>query len=68
MQQPKTIFVALLGSAEFEPRVRFAIASLREFGGPLALCPVLVFAPAALSGSAIRRLEGVETVALELES
>jgi len=60
-------FVTLLLSAESEQSVRRAIASLREFGGVLASSPVLVFAPASLSGSGIGRLEGVEVASLELE-
>ncbi len=61
-------FVTLLLSAESEQSVRRAIASLREFGGVLASSPVLVFAPASLSGSGIGRLEGTEVAVLELES
>jgi hypothetical protein len=60
-------FVTLLGSVEAEPRVRLAIASLREFGGSLARSPVLAFAPASLSGAEIGRIEGIELVALECE-
>jgi hypothetical protein len=67
-EEPSVTFVTLLLSAESEPGVRWAIAKLREFGGLQASSPVLVFAPASLFCTGIRRLEGVESVALELES
>ncbi len=67
-EEPSVTFVTLLLSAESEQPVSRAIASLREFGGALAPSPVLVFVPASLSGSGIGRLEGVEAVALEMES
>jgi len=57
----------LLGSAEAELRVRLAIAGLREFGGTLALSPVLAFVSSSLSENAIDQLPGVEKARLELE-
>lgn len=61
------VFVTLVNSAEFVPRVRRAIASLREFGGALSASRVLAFAPASVGGTRIEQMEGVEVVGLEPE-
>ena len=65
--KPTVTFVTLLLSVESVQPVRQAIASLREFGGPLGSCPVLAFAPAPLPGSDIGRMAAVDVVALEAE-
>lgn len=65
--KPSVTFVTLLLSIESQLPVRRAIASLREFGGALASCPVLAFAPASLPGPDIARMAGVDLVALEAE-
>lgn len=65
VSESSATFVTLLGSVNLESRVRLAIASLREFGGSLAASPVLVYAPAALQGSDVGRMERVELRELE---
>jgi hypothetical protein len=65
--EPSVTFVTLLLSAESELLVRRAVASLREFGGPLASCPVLAFAPTSLPSTDVGRMAGVDVVALEVE-
>ena len=61
------VFVTAFVAPESEPRVRLAIASLREFGGELAACPVLVFVPAGPHAAHVGQLSGVEVAELESE-
>jgi hypothetical protein len=65
--EPSVTFVTLLPSVETEQSVRRAITSLREFGGELASCPVLMFAPRALRGTDVTGLGRTEVVELEIE-
>jgi len=67
VQEQTAAFVTVLSKAESEPRIQRAIASLREFGGMLASCPVLVFAPAPLLGSETGGIDRVEMAELKLE-
>ncbi|MBN2464872.1 hypothetical protein JXD38_04530 [candidate division WOR-3 bacterium] len=67
MREPPVVFVTYLSSAETERLVRRAIAGLREFGGVLASCPVLAFAPHSLLGIDIGLMTGVDLVGLRGE-
>jgi hypothetical protein len=66
-REQRTVFVTLLYSAESEPRVRLAVASLREFGGTLASCPVFVLVPSGVRATQIGHLSGVEAAELRSE-